>query len=1027
MLKQLATLCFLAAIAIPAVAVRRLTVDQLQQIVTLSQSMHRTDDVTQKQLSDVKLTARLTGAALQQLVAASPGPKTVQSLYAIADESAFLDPPPDQLSPDPAPEIATQKAIVNRTVDYVLHTLPALPNLTATRITTHFVDTMHGLDDQSSESRGGLFLTGTYRSAMAFRDGRETDDPTLTTTKAPAPKQAPKQAKPQTSVTGMSSWGEFGPILGVVLVDSAKGKLTWVRWQQQDGKPVAVFQFSVDRSVSHYQLNYCCETSMGTYDPLNSQRKIATLKPGYHGRLEIDPETGTILRILIEADLHPDDSIQRASMMVEYGPVKIGDRLHVCPTRSVATTLSRAEFLSHGNLESVNRLQLNDAQFVDYHRFGSESRLIAEAAPTPDAPTSPQTPAQTTPANQNAPTQSAPTQSEPGSPTPAPTPATNLAAEATPSAPLQPPANPAKPEPEKEIQLQATDGLPGLGADAAKAPGNAVGNNETGSFTLKVTTRSVDVGLVADDKHGKPVADLKQDDFSLFDNGRKQQLIAFRHATTGATVAPDTTAQPEPDTFTNAALPAAQAAETPDTLILLIDESHLAYQDLNQARGEMLRFLNASRTNSPVALYSISEQGFHILQDVTRDHALVAKKLASWTPDARAVAQAQSLDRRNRQQFDTVHSAKDLDSVNGNNIAAPETIQPADIELRQMGDSPLRYALEGLTAFARHFAPVPGRKILAWISGDSALADWEDQATGMDKGNQQLQFAFLHTREALNEAGIALYIVDASAVQGSAIDASLANRNVEVNPVDQQAPLPRDNTAGRLTAQMQQNTHAIQGPVRQLAEATGGRAFNHGSDLKATLDTIDRDAAGFYELAFDPDTPADGKFHALQVKVPARKDVTLRYRTGYLYTDEAGTGTPQQRLQQAVWSPQDATGIALTAEAVKAADSPSSQSQVKLRIALQGLAFQQKADHWVDNLYIFVTQRDDAAQKAEVAGDTMRLSLKQSTYETGMPAGIPYFHDVAPKSRLGSVRIIVIDGNSGKIGSVTLPSSALQP
>ena len=55
----------------------------------------------------------------------------------------------------------------------------------------------------------------------------------------------------------------------------------------------------------------------------------------------------------------------------------------------------------------------------------------------------------------------------------------------------------------------------------------------------------------------------------------------------------------------------------------------------------------------------------------------------------------------------------------------------------------------------------------------------------------------------------------------------------------------------------------------------------------------------------------------------------------------------------------------------------------------------------------------------------MRISLKQSTYETGMPAGLPYLHDVEPKSKLGSVRIIVIDGNSGKIGSVTLPSSAL--
>jgi hypothetical protein len=152
----------------------------------------------------------------------------------------------------------------------------------------------------------------------------------------------------------------------------------------------------------------------------------------------------------------------------------------------------------------------------------------------------------------------------------------------------------------------------------------------------------------------------------------------------------------------------------------------------------------------------------------------------------------------------------------------------------------------------------------------------------------------------------------------------------------------------------------------------------------------------------------------------------LRYRTGYLYTDEAGAGTPQQRLQQAVWSPQDATAIGLTAEAVLA-DAASGDSTVKLRINFPGLALEQKDGRWTDQLYIFVVQRDDAIQKAEVSGDTLRLSLKQATYDTGMPAGIPYKRAVEVKSKLGSVRVIVVDGNSGRMGSVTLPSSALHP
>jgi hypothetical protein len=274
--------------------------------------------------------------------------------------------------------------------------------------------------------------------------------------------------------------------------------------------------------------------------------------------------------------------------------------------------------------------------------------------------------------------------------------------------------------------------------------------------------------------------------------------------------------------------------------------------------------------------------------------------------------------------------------------------------------------------------------------------------------------------------------VDASAVQGDAIDASLENRNVQLNAAAQENATsgggpgrPNNGGAGRVTAQMQQDTHGIQGPVRQLAESTGGRAINKGGDLKAALDGIDHDSAALYEIGFDPDSAADGQFHTLAVKIPSRKDVKLRYRTGYLYAEESTT--TRQRFQQAVWSPQDATGLQLTAEAVAATDSASGKPTVRLRIALPGLALEQKDSRWTDNLYIFVAQRDDAAQKAEVSGDTMHLSLQNTTYQSGMPAGIPYHRDVEPKSKLGSVRIIVVDGNSGKMGSVTLPSSALHP
>ena len=1002
------------AFLMPAFASKPMTVQQFEEAVTTANASHLSDDALAQQLANVRLTARLTGDSLQKLIAISPGTKFTQTLYAIAGLSSFLAPPADELPSTPAPSLAAQKAIMGRTVNYVVHTLPSLPNFLATRLTRQYVDNMRGVD-LVREYRGELYWIGDHHAPIAFRDGRESDDPILMASLSSQKKNhSGADSASQQVVNGMTSWGEFGPILGVVLLDAAKGKLNWERWQTQDGKPVAVFQFSVDQAASNYQLNYCCVVSREFNDPvsaLNTGLQKITIKPGYHGSFEIDPETGNILRITIEADLQPDDTISRALMMVEYGPMKIGDDLRFCPVRSVSVSESRRKYESHGTIVSEDRRFLNEVEFTGYHRFGSESTLIVASADSKSA-------------------SAAAAQSEADS-SPAPAAAdaaesatANTSSEAAPAAlPSPSPVAPA-PAVDAEIAVQPATALPGM--DTGSPDSAHAGSSSSGAFTLKVTTRLVAIGLVATDKHNKPITDLKSEEIELYDNGRRQQIAAFNRAPAAA---PAAASQP-PDTFTNQAMQVGRDAS--DLFILLIDESHLPFNDLNRARGEVLRFLKSSRPDARLALYSIGEHGFRAIQNMTTDHSVVEAKLAAWMPSAAAISQAGALDQRNRQQIDEVRNLSDFATVNGNQAPAADGITSVDPNLRLLGDDPLGRVLNSMISLAGHFAAVPGHKTLAWISGDSALLDWRDQAVGLDSKTDNTETAINLTREALNEAHISLYAIDASmfSVGGAAVDPSLYSRNVELNPTAAANSAPggagsnRINQAGRATEQMQNDTRGIQGPVRLLAESTGGRAVNKGSDIKATLDSIANESAALYDLGFDPDTPADGKFHTLLVKIPTRKDVKLRYRTGYLYNEDSGN--TQQRFQAAVWSPQDATGIALTAEAASNSGIPA----VKLRITFPGLGLEKtegKDPRWQDQLYIFVAQRDDATQKAEISGDTLRLSLKQATYDSGMPAGIPYSRDIDIKSKLGSVRIIVVDGNSGKMGSVTLPSSALRP
>jgi hypothetical protein len=280
----------------------------------------------------------------------------------------------------------------------------------------------------------------------------------------------------------------------------------------------------------------------------------------------------------------------------------------------------------------------------------------------------------------------------------------------------------------------------------------------------------------------------------------------------------------------------------------------------------------------------------------------------------------------------------------------------------------------------------------------------------------------LHAQEAMNDAHVSVYPFDVSQLEAGGISADLGNRNVELNPTTTVPPgagVPREEDAGRTKASMLQDIHPIQGPIRQVAEATGGRTIRRASDLAAALASVLEDERATYQLSFYPDTPADGKYHPVTVKLEDRKGVTLRYRTGYLYAKEPAT--MKERFQNAIWQPGDESEIKVTA----AVPNAPSGTSVKVNIAASDLDFVLGSGRRIDALDIFFVQRDDAGLHAEIEGKTLGLRLLPATYQNVLTAGVPFEHPVKVKPGTGSLRVIVIDRNSGRMGSVTIPAAAL--
>ena len=1038
-MRRAIVILIVVAIASQAFAAKQVTVAQLEQMLTAS--LARPDAELAQQLSDLQLSERLNSARLTQLRNALPGEKSRQALTALADFSSFLQPPPTGIPGTPVPDMAEQRRIMGLVVAYIGKTIPQLPNFIATRRTIRFEDTplLQRLDSRGFTPYEPLHYLDLTTATVLYRDGREVLE-----------NSGAKGQKSRPMTEGLNTWGVFGPILATVLVDAAQSKLAWGHWELGPNGPQSVFTYNVPKEKSHYEVNYCCIAEEAAIANANVHpfRQLV----GYHGEITADPVTGTILRLTVEADMKPTDPIVKAAIMVEYGLVEIGGKTYVCPVRSVSST--RAQTLQRDPVYKMflaREMQplknsLSDVAFEDYHVFRSESHILAGAESAAAA--------QLAASTEVAESQTAPLKA---SPTPAPaqrtTAQTNLATQVEAGAAQAKPnvlptvnensaatqtTDATRQETTPEISASPANGLPGTFANSSPGPADS-------GFTLRSTSRLVDLSLVAFDKKGHPITNLKQEDFTVYDNGVAQKIRFFSQAgetspnepATRESIAP---AREEQAVFSNRLAGAGAALRGPEqeTTILLIDSSNLSWSDLTYAREEMLRFLKTVPSDERVGLYIMKSNSIQILKEPTTDHLSLAETLSKWVPSAQDLARAQDEEKRNRQQIDFVHSASDLANLNGNQSTSPEVYtsgpavsdalaHPADANLRSMGSNPGREVLSILNNVGQHLAAIPRHKSLIWIASDNVLADWSNQtSTKEEKGSDFIHSSALRAQETLNEAHVSIYPLDASQLEAGVISADLRERNaVPIGMTSRSQDLAVLGDAdpgmkpGRETARMQQDLHPIQGEYRDLAEATGGRALRRAGDIAAELNGIVEDGRAAYQLSFSPDVPADDKYHTITVKVVGRRDITLRYRTGYLYSREPQS--MKDRFGQAIWQPRDAGEIGVSAEPRRT----DTGCMLKLNIAAADLGLKEQSGLWTGKLDIFLVARDQATAKARISGQTLGLRLKPGTYQKALRDGITFEQPVEFEPEDGSVRILIVDENSGRIGTVTMPAAAV--
>ncbi len=373
-IQRLSILLLLGCMVTPAFAVKPVTLDQVDQLLTDAHG--KPDAKVTEQLFDLELTERVSTARLARWETELPGPNSRRALVALADSSAFLPLPPEEIPVTPTPDRAAQESLLTLTRNYVTDTIPKLPNFFATRHTTLFSDEPERLSTLTlvgSQSEYQQFhLVGISRDKVYFRGGKEV---VVATTNR------------QVSVPGKAliTQGVFGEAMELVLSDILRSGLIWDHWEGGVDAPLAVFRYAVPLERSHYAV--AVADAHGLRQP----------HVAYHGEIAIDPANGTILRLIAVAEFNGSSPVLKGNVMVEYGPVEIGGTRYICPVKSVSLTVART-FNTTPNYQnkfgpaSVKAgpllTKVNDVQFTEYHRFRAEARILtgydAEPSSTPN-------------------------------------------------------------------------------------------------------------------------------------------------------------------------------------------------------------------------------------------------------------------------------------------------------------------------------------------------------------------------------------------------------------------------------------------------------------------------------------------------------------------------------------------------------------------------------------------------------------------------------------------------------------------
>ncbi len=419
---------------------------------------------------------------------------------------------------------------------------------------------------------------------------------------------------------------------------------------------------------------------------------------------------------------------------------------------------------------------------------------------------------------------------------------------------------------------------------------------------LRIRSNEVQLDIVVKDKKGRPVRDLKNTDFEIYEDGKLQRVESFRFVMRegpDAGAGPDAKADRGPATG-NAA--ARSSAKTPGIVALVFDR--LSPEARSLARKAGMAYVQEGMSGGDFTGVFGIDQSLRNLQPFTDNQELVkqAVERATGATTSTYASEAGKVRDMNDRSVSLERQMAALQSAAAGAGGGPGGSQPDTSSFFQVAteqkfiemqtsmieqyellerDQQGFATINSLLAVINPMRKLPGRKTLILFSEGLALPP-------------AVQAKFPSVISAANRANVSIYTIDAA---GLRIEAGTAEAAREINSLAarrmQQVGRSSDaGTNGPYTRALEKNEDLLRydprGGLGDLAEETGGFLIHDTNDLTSGVRRITDDMRGYYMITYVPQNAEyDGRFRQISVKL-SQANYEVQTRKGYYAVESVG-------------------------------------------------------------------------------------------------------------------------------------------